>query len=81
MKNYKFAESSFTFEGDASRFDRNMLESVVECAFGMTRGCFRQGRKIDRAFRYMMTNFINKRFITPEGSLFKFSKGIPSGHV
>jgi hypothetical protein len=82
MKNdLKFSECNFTFEGDASKFDRNMLPWVVDLAFSMTRGCFPSSERIDRAFKHMSERFVNKRLITPDGEIFSFTKGIPSGNV
>jgi hypothetical protein len=76
-----FKGCKFTFEGDASKFGRNVLPEIVETAFSITRSCYRDDRGIDRGFRWMKECFINKILITPDGSQFKFSRGIPSGSV
>jgi hypothetical protein len=76
-----FEGSVCEFEGDASRFDRNVLNEVIKASFGRLRSCYPVSESMDFAFKNAYDRFTNKILVTPDGQMFRLNKGIPSGNV
>lgn len=76
-----FEGSVCEFEGDASRFDRNVLNEVIKASFGRLRSCYPISKTMDLAFKNAYDRFTNKVLVTPDGHTFRLNKGIPSGNV
>jgi len=66
-------------EGDMKRFDQNANSSIITLAFSIIRSCYPQGKKWDLIFAYIMSGDLHKNICTPDGEVYKISKGIPTG--
>lgn len=66
---------------DYSGHDNNTSEEQVVAAFALFRLCFKECKKIDKIFYYIMSSMIHKRIVLPETNMvYHINKGISTGH-
>lgn len=69
------------FRCDWKNFDSDVTEEVLLAAFCLLRKIYPENdRSIDRYFSFLYDTVRNKNLVIPPGFVFKFSKGMPSGH-
>lgn len=68
-------------ENDASGFDKNITKGDLVDAFVIFRKCFQEDVRIDRLFRFISRNFIEKVLVLQNGTVAYLDRGIPSGSV
>jgi hypothetical protein len=72
--------SGTSVEADWSLFDTTTIRKAIIVAFQICRNCFEDDNsEIDKMFYYFCSGFLHKYVLMPDGNLFKFSKGTPSG--
>jgi hypothetical protein len=72
--------SGTSVEADWSLFDTTTIRKAIIVAFQVCRNCFaEEDSNIDKLFYYFCSGFLHKYVLMPDGNLFKFSKGTPSG--
>lgn len=69
-----------TAEVDWSGFDEKIVEELIVTSFGLLRSCYPKSNKIDNHFLYMLSGFLFKTVVLPNGYILQIRKGIPSGH-
>lgn len=65
---------------DWASFDARVGEELLVTAFGILRSCYPKSVHTDRAFIFIMSNFVKNTLITPSGHVVRVERGIPSGH-
>jgi hypothetical protein len=74
-------KGDINFNADFSGHDNNVSEEQIIAAFAFLRLCFKESKKIDRIFYYIMSGMIFKRIVLPESRfIYQISKGLATGH-
>jgi hypothetical protein len=75
----RFTECFNVLEADMKRFDQHTNKSILTLAFCILRSCYPKTVKWDRIFFFCMSSDIHKNIVTPDGHVYKISRGIPTG--
>lgn len=66
-------------ETDWSHFDSDVTETEIVLAFGILRSFYPRSEVTDKVFIFLLSGFLSKNVVTPDGFIYKITKGIPSG--
>jgi len=75
------ANFDWQFRCDWRHFDADVTKELVLAAFSLLRKVYPENdRSIDRYFSFLYDTIMNKNVVIPPGFVYKFKKGMPSGH-
>lgn len=81
--NWLFQNSSmsdFMARCDWAHFDANVSPAEVLAALQIIQKCYGESKHCIRYFDLMYNTLVYKNLVVPPGFVYKFSKGLPSGH-
>ncbi|ASA47356.1 RdRp [Leshenault partiti-like virus] len=64
---------------DWSAFDSSVGETLIVASFSLLRACYPEGQHADNVFKYILSAFVHKHLIVPQGDVIGMHRGIPSG--
>lgn len=68
------------YSPDWNNFDASIYEELIVFSGLMLKQCFNGGHSATNLFHYLITSVIDKYVLLDPGVIFKFMKGLPSGH-
>jgi len=65
---------------DWTLFDSHVSQSEILAALSLIRSSYPEGEHVDRYFLFIYGTMVYKNLVVPPGIVYRFKKGLPSGH-